>query len=475
MCLLTVRTLILKGCSLVAENRRRFVVKIFIKLPYKVCNQKTLVASIFACFLMTVGCGQEETPSYVKEAWNGWNDPTILQEMGIGEMSNYQTTLKDLPLKSSLELDDVWSGDYWPSFLGGISQRWNTPGWENELKSGYQILSKEEVKESEASVLESLSPAEKYDIASNDYGFSLTRLERERTGILKTFPSSSEYEEGFYIPEWEGLCHGWAPATIEFKEPHPVEFENSEGIKVPMYSSDIKALLSYLYHYQSPKSTILGTRCYEDPPDDMDALFYKVERGEVNLTDYKEALKKDYEAQKFGFNRYLELLHEARSVESCSDSNAGAFHIVLTNQIGRMQQGFVMDVTREAEVWNQGVVGYDARELARHTGENLSKGVAAGTVEEVEFETSVYYLSEVSTHKDPADYSKASAIVSAEYHYKVELDGDGQIIGGSWVSYDRPDFVWKQDRPKFEGYFKTLGKIYDLSINQHSVSDEGVN
>ena len=128
-----------------------------------------------------------------------------------------------------------------------------------------------------------------------------------------------------------------------------------------------------------------------------------------------------------------------------------------------MQQGFVMDVTREAEVWNQGVVGYEAVQVARFESGDLSPGVAAGTVAEVQYKTTVFYISEVSTHKSPADYLKSSAIVPIEYEYKLELDGDGQVLGGSWVSYDRPDFLWKQDKPKFKGYFELLGKIYKAS------------
>ncbi|NBX17181.1 MAG: hypothetical protein EBR09_07440, partial [Proteobacteria bacterium] len=44
---------------------------------------------------------------------------------------------------------------------------------------------------------------------------------------------------------WEGLCHGWAPASLEFNEPEPVTVTGENNIKIPFGSSDIKALLSW--------------------------------------------------------------------------------------------------------------------------------------------------------------------------------------------------------------------------------------
>ena len=38
------------------------------------------------------------------------------------------------------------------------------------------------------------------------------------------------------------------------------------------------------------------------------------------------------------------------------------------------------------------------------------------------------------------------------------------VIGGEWISFDRPDFMWKRINKDFEGYFKGLEKIYKASI-----------
>ena len=50
------------------------------------------------------------------------------------------------------------------------------------------------------------------------------------------------------------------------------------------------------------------------------------------------------------------------------------------------------------------------------------------------------------------------------YRYWLELDENDSIIGGSWVSEGRPDFLWTQKVPEFYGYFERLKELYELSI-----------
>src|SRR5574343_122515 len=57
-----------------------------------------------------------------------------------------------------------------------------------------------------------LSPAEKYDLYIGRTDFPLTNYELKRTGI-RTKKN---------IPEWEGICHYWAPASYLFDEPGPI-------------------------------------------------------------------------------------------------------------------------------------------------------------------------------------------------------------------------------------------------------------
>ena len=84
-----------------------------------------------------------------------------------------------------------------------------------------------------------LSPSEKYDLYLGDLDFTL--LSEEKGQIMKTV-KVPRYNKDFKIPEWEGLCHAWAPATIHYKNPEPVEVIGRLGHVIPFGSSDIKAL-----------------------------------------------------------------------------------------------------------------------------------------------------------------------------------------------------------------------------------------
>ena len=56
----------------------------------------------------------------------------------------------------------------------------------------------------------------------------------------------------------------------------------------------------------------------------------------------------------------------------CEDTNPGAFHVVLTNFIGRLNRSFIIDKTRDLEVWNQPVYSYESKILKETDG--VSRG-----------------------------------------------------------------------------------------------------
>ncbi|MCA2959165.1 MAG: PT domain-containing protein [Silvanigrellales bacterium] len=43
------------------------------------------------------------------------------------------------------------------------------------------------------------------------------------------------------------------------------------------------------------------------------------------------------------------------------------------------------------------------------------------------------------------------------------MNSNDEIIGGEWISDERPDFVWTQERPVFRGYWQKLEAIYSQS------------
>tara|TARA_Y100001954_G_scaffold71254_1_gene78104 strand:+ start:4184 stop:6562 length:2379 start_codon:yes stop_codon:yes gene_type:complete len=369
------------------------------------------------------------TSTFSMSAWDKNNEPELMR-------GQYINNFGKLPLSGELS-KTLWSGDYWPSYHGGITYRWNQEiaSEKNEVERfGYNLLKAYELKNFN---LATLSPSEKYDLYLGDLDFTLTRYERQRTQVLKTVEGSPEYNKKFKIPEWEGLCHAWAPATIHYKNPEPVEVIGRLGHVIPFGSSDIKALLTYNVQLgENSNIVFMGSRCNLD----FSKLEEKLKKGLISEKEYEAAISRS----------------------QCKDTNAGAFHIALANQIGIKDESFIIDITRDLEVWNQAVQRYSSKILDVYRG--ASKGAAPGTVKEVLVETVVDYITEIPhswTNEIPKD-----SIEKAEYLYWLEIDRKGMIIGGSWESFERPDFIWKQGPTPFTGFFEAFKPIYNKSVNK---------
>ncbi|MBF0300573.1 MAG: hypothetical protein HQK51_17800 [Oligoflexia bacterium] len=361
------------------------------------------------------------TSAYSMAAWDRSNRPELMD-------NKYNRVLNQLPVSGKLS-NLPWSDDYWPTYRGGISFRWNQKG-ENEVKKyGYELLNSNKI--SNSLDTSKLSPSEKYDLFIGRYDFPLTKQERERTSILATIPGSTDYDKNFEIPRWEGLCHAWAPATMQFNNPKPITVVNKDGISIKFGSSDLKALLTYFLHSTKSKTYFLGSRCELS----FDELKTKVANGEMSEEE----------------------MYEQMNSPECADTNAGAFHIALVNQIGLKNEGFVVDVTRDAEVWNQPVYAFRTKIIS--TSEGSSEGAAPNTVKEVTVETEMDYISEI---KQTWNYIESHNSVETKiYKYRLELNAEGKIIGGEWLDENRLDFIWKSDRPDFQGFFAPLKDLYE--------------
>ncbi len=361
------------------------------------------------------------------EQWDGANRPELFE-------MDYQRSLKKLPLKGTLS-KRPWSNDYWGTYKGGVSYRWAMETKNEVAKIGYPLKDMSKLSPEEIAYL---SPAEKYDLFVGDKNYPLTNYERKRTKVLNTVPGTPNYSPNFTIPEWEGICHAWAPASFIYDNPSPVTLTGKLGHKIPFGSSDIKALLSIHGHvnsrYTSSSNKFLGTRCTLD----FAPLIEKFKAGRMSKKEFIKATES----------------------KECKDTNAGAFHVVLTNQIGLRNEGFIMDRKRDFEVWNQPIYAYNV--LSTKVLPTIFRGAAPGTKKEVLVETEVTYVAEVDPRWDNAFTDEE--LVVEQYKYILELDSEGNIIGGEWESFERPDFIWKEKVPPFVGFFKDLEIIYKKSI-----------
>lgn len=120
--------------------------------------------------------------------------------------ANWEKVLDNLPLKSTLS-EPPWSDTYWPSFLSGIAHRWqldhgSLPGPQD---FNYKLLSKAQLLAMDVDeIAQTLSPAEKFDVVNSRFDYPTVKSEWQRTA-----PTDAK---------WEGLCHGWAPASLYYHE-----------------------------------------------------------------------------------------------------------------------------------------------------------------------------------------------------------------------------------------------------------------
>jgi len=339
-----------------------------------------------ALFLFSVSPFLYASPLHFDEGWDSSSNPQI--------MSFYFT--KDflkLPLSGTVSASEkYWSGDYWALKKGNINFRWYA---RNKIGFNLNSPTKERARQMSIPELAELSPSEKYDLYTGRYDYPL------RNEVSRIADPSAE--------TWEGICHGWSPASMNHNEPRPKLLKNPDGIEIPFGSTDIKALISYYYaySYSAPNTHQMGRRCFKDP-----TMFRGPEERDCN-----------------------------------EDLNAGAFHLVLANRIGLDGKGFVADLQRFKEVWNHPITSYKSQVLTRSAGS-------------VKIRTTITYVYENGfdwqTIKDTAKQEYKTAV----YDYFVELDSEGNVTGGEWISKMRPDFLWLVSKPRqFTG---TLGRLNEL-------------
>ena len=343
--------------------------------------------------------------------------------------------LKNLgPINRSSVRKKLWSDDYWPVYTGGLAYRYADPGfWINSDQpkpTDWKIPGSHILKNYPAAQLirsgltNSLSPAEKYDLLVGDVknpndkkapGYSLTRAH------IKDLTKKTQ--------NWEGSCDGWAFAAINEAPPvKAVTVKNRQGHPITFYPSDIRALLTLLYSDYDVYS--FGQLCKNKKPRVQGAS----SRSAGRVID-----------------------------NQCRDLNPGIFHTVLINQVGIGKRSFVVDSDYSAEVWNVPVVSYQAEYYNPQTFKEYKDAFSA-RVPLNQYTVDPY---EVYRHRDRVAYvvgvtmkiryqvenfPLAKMRLDASHdkafddilNYDLELDAQGNIIGGEWVGYSQtnhPDII----------------------------------
>lgn len=328
------------------------------------------------------------------------NDPRLF---GV----NLDVIVNELPLSGTVE-QMAWPASYWPTYEDSANHRWQGQGtysplekydlafndWTPPANFDNLIPFKNCGQEFDQDYYDNLGPAAKY--WSNNHGNKARRDKWNGT--------YEECEEA--IETWWGLCHAWVPAAILEAEPQKAVTYNNVTFEV----SDIKALFLMMYNRSSTK--FLGRRC-------------NLKNEEIDR-DENGRIKQD----------------------ECRDTNAGSLHLILANLIGRDRRAFAEDRTMGYQVWNQPVVGYQVdllEEITLVQALDLLDPDRTICTESTycynedakkfyEVSIDVKYITESSASTQPMLPNIGSYTRTDTYHYILECEEDGEIIGGEWIS-----------------------------------------
>lgn len=215
----------------------------------------------------------------------------------------------------------------------------------------------------------------KYDSAFH-HGQSLAASFEEwdtqayKTKVDRQGPLGMVWGKKMAVPNWSGHCNGWAAAAIRHAEPQTSVRVNN----VVFTPSDIKAMLAELYIYN-------------------------------DIQDLS------------GSGGYV---------------NAGIFHAVLSNWLGRGGHGLGMESEPGEEKWNYPIYAF-----------NSSAAKRAGR--QVEVKLNLAYLKDSN-----GEYDESPRLYRVKYfHYMLSLDSSGRIIGGRYFPDSLTvDMLWLPLQPK---------------------------
>jgi hypothetical protein len=216
----------------------------------------------------------------------------------------------------------------------------------------------------------------KYDYAFNRGRSSAAAYERWDTSA---FQEATSVRGGLFgrrmvtrmgTPGWYGHCNGWAAAAIRHAEPQKSVQVNG----VTFTPADIKGLLAEIYIYNETE----------------------------NLAGPEYSV------------------------------NAGAFHAIITNWLGRGGHPIGMEADPGKEKWNYPIFGYSCSSSRYSNGQ-------------------VDVRMKLSYAKDSrGEYQRSPRIEYTKYfHYALTLNSQGEITGGQfWQDSTIIDMLWMPVRPK---------------------------
>lgn len=327
--------------------------------------------------------------------------------------------LEELPKEGNTQVFP-WPSSWWPTYLDSVNHKWDPS--QPSATAKYAAATGQDPKELEDAVsLEYGIDSHKGETCTTDADCS------DSKGLRMQCGRRTGADEGVCIPWFEGICGGWAAAAfmVDMVE-GPVVFSTADGVATEFDTNDLKGLASLLY-YEASGDVYLGARC--------DFAVEDIPRDPYGRPDD----------------------------ENCRAMDPGAFHVVLTNFVGIHGQSIVDQRTFALEIWNQPVYAYRVTSMTDVT------AAEANALVDPELEGWIeYQFNDDATHfvavdldlrwvpeVEPMPANANNVEVGAnthldKYSYVLELDSDGNIIGGEWTGasiWNHPAFLYMPTAP----------------------------
>jgi len=364
------------------------------------------------------------------------DDPADFVVGGIRTKNIYELNQPELLTARSQTIP--WSGDFWATQNGGIGARYadeefpSSKNWKENFDYITKLTYKDLIRPGLLQNPDHLSPAEKYDLITSSDG-ALTQY---------AWQEGKDYFERYgEVESWFGICHGWAIASFMEKRPKaaievpvqmpPLDESNEpQATTIRLNPADIKGLISQMWANGSFATRFLGGRC-----------------------DIKEPVVDDETG------RLLE--------KDCFDVNPMSWHLAITHEIGFQRTPFVIDASEDYEVWNQPAYEYKItyfNPISASETSDISKAIVpykdwkkdpfkkwrkAGVHSLIGIAMDVTYRVETLATQTIIDDPGQDRSNTVRYLYDLELDKNGNLIGGEWYQRQHPDFAWSASSESF--------------------------
>ena len=376
------------------------------------------------CLPGDIDCAAPETGDGKADGWNGANDPRRM-----AQRLNYR--LSELPKRGKLTTPVwkqqypsapsavAWADTYWPTAEGSHNNRWQGAGVKSPLEKYDAVFNNTAGCDTQPSSVCGSGAKAAWDTYYGCAGPAAKWQSKEFQSAGKQHDGIDNNSDGSVdecngsdgndgVATWWGTCHAWSPAALLAPEPqHAVTLDG-----VTFEVADIKALIQNAYDRTS--AVMLGGRC-----------------------NAKE----------------IEHTVTGSANDECSDVNPGALHVILTNFLGINQMPLVEDRTANFEVWNQPVLGYQVTQQREVSKTAANECVGSSETRKWTYNPDAKKLYEVRVTVDylVEGYAEARPVGFAnntsqdDYHYILELNSDGKVIGGRYCTdstNSHIDFLW---------------------------------